>query len=950
MKFGRRFPRRQSLEWTSFYVDYNGLKTLSKAACIEADGDWRAVLEALDRDVDKVEQFYTTQLRAILRQKSELFDRYQIARDPAQGTFSLSAHLEDWEALRRSLLTISGDLVQVQQYGKLNRAAVSRILCKVGRSSQANNLEATRCRNKTDQLAFTHQTQASKTLQMLWRVAQWLLNSYPKQDQQTPIPAIAPSLRESQKTSRDPKSLMELEPCAWDTQSEISKSPETLLLRDGAGNTPLHLAVVTGTAAGTRSLLETYIQSKASSEGNAADTRFQSILGELLPLAVRSGNQNTVRLLLQHKVNVNHRTNSGETPLYLASQYGYDEIVGTLLGVKDTHAALEIYESSRKWTPLFIACVEGHLSITRLLLAAGADSLRLDRFGWTAKEHAAYRGYLSLAKLIEVPNVSECLPSPDPTMAVRSPPYLPGSRGINPILPPEWANGGLQNGEKTHVLVTLGSPNTRHIGEAVAIDAHTDVSDTIYAIEIRLMGATASSDTRGRLQLPLVEDMINDPWHFMTENPEETKLVFSIFAVNNDGDNQVITGSAVALLQSLKHSLARNREGLARYYTIPILSKNTLEYFGTITFGLVTVKPSPPRKHVPRVAKGGFWKEGGPTQVVGHRGSGANSAAQTHLQLGENTIQSYLSAAKLGATAVEFDVQLTKDLVPVIFHDFLVMEAGGDTPLYTLRLNQFQHLSEAQAPKSDLPSMAEARYTERGVRLGGSRPRSRSKSVGAYDESRCQDLADRIKHTESAMAGDHKGNLRGDSIQGVFPTFESMFTDLPETTAFNVEMKYPMLWEAEDRNMDHFAPEINAYVDIVLSTIDRLAGRRSITFSSFSPEVCILLTLKQQDYPVLFLSKAGSIPVGDVRCSGLQQSVRFAKFWNLAGIVILSDPLVMCPRLIKHAKNTGLKMCSYGPLNNRPECAKTQADGGLDVIIVDEVKLISMTLPNSRPL
>ena len=84
--------------------------------------------------------------------------------------------------------------------------------------------------------------------------------------------------------------------------------------------------------------------------------------------------------------------------------------------------------------------------------------------------------------------------------------------------------------------------------------------------------------------------------------------------------------------------------------------------------------------------------------------------------------------------------------------------------------------------------------------------------------------------------------------------------------------------------MDRYAPEINTYVNIVLEIIYRLGGNRSITFSSFSPEVCILLTLKQQDYPVLFLSKAGSIPVGDIRCSGLQQSIHFAKRWNLAGM------------------------------------------------------------------
>lgn len=38
----------------------------------------------------------------------------------------------------------------------------------------------------------------------------------------------------------------------------------------------------------------------------------------------------------------------------------------------------------------------------------------------------------------------------------------------------------------------------------------------------------------------------------------------------------------------------------------------------------------------------------------------------------ENTIASLKEAANKGADLVEFDVQLTKDLVPIINHDFLV--------------------------------------------------------------------------------------------------------------------------------------------------------------------------------------------------------------------------------------------------------------------------------------
>lgn len=42
----------------------------------------------------------------------------------------------------------------------------------------------------------------------------------------------------------------------------------------------------------------------------------------------------------------------------------------------------------------------------------------------------------------------------------------------------------------------------------------------------------------------------------------------------------------------------------------------------------------------------------------------------------------------LGASYVEFDVQLTKDHVPVIYHDFLVGETGIDAPVHTLTLEQ----------------------------------------------------------------------------------------------------------------------------------------------------------------------------------------------------------------------------------------------------------------------
>ena len=101
--------------------------------------------------------------------------------------------------------------------------------------------------------------------------------------------------------------------------------------------------------------------------------------------------------------------------------------------------------------------------------------------------------------------------------------------------------------------------------------------------------------------------------------------------------------------------------------------------------------------------------------------------------------------------------------------------------------------------------------------------------------------------------------------------------------------------------------------------IQGLGGKRNIT-SAFSSELCILLSIEQDDYPILIVSKAGSMPMGDIRAISLQQPISFTKTWNLVGVVMLSD-LVLCLRLIQCTRSSGLVDCSSGNLNDHPENA-----------------------------
>ncbi|KAH8432455.1 uncharacterized protein LDX57_010091 [Aspergillus melleus] len=205
-----------------------------------------------------------------------------------------------------------------------------------------------------------------------------------------------------------------------------------------------------------------------------------------------------------------------------------------------------------------------------------------------------------------------------------------------------------------------------------------------------------------------------------------------------------------------------------------------------------------------------------------------------------------------------------------------------------------------------------------------------------------------MKYTVDFMNKGFKPNTRGDVIQDSFTTLDELLTELPESIGFNVEVKYPRLHEAAEAGVGPIAIEINTFVDKILERVFRSETNthRDIILSSFTPEVCILLALKQRKYPVMFITNAGKPPMTDMemRASSLQAAVRFAKQWSLAGIVFASETLIMCPRLISYVKRSGLVCGSYGLLNNVPENAKIQASAGIDIIMADRVGLIAKAL------
>ena len=695
--------------------------------------------------------------------------------------------------------------------------------------------------------------------------------------------------------------------------------------QDTEGYAPLHLSVIGGHVFTTKVLLEAEDwQGVRSSKASARKAVERS--GAALALATKANYISIVSLLVDAGVNINYQDKQGETALHLAARFGHDQCAQILIDGTDLQKPdLEIAEKTFSWTPLFVACVEGSLQIVEQLLAAGSSLDRLDSSGWTAKEHAALRGNIAISRRLADAVSSLSSPTGSVSPEFRSTGAAKGNGlGAHKSSEPVKTFGHRYLTEDSMVLVSLGTMDSRKEVNPIKLDripradAHATQLDTALSVVVSASGASGEPTV---IDLPVQENISTEPMAFTTTDLANVKLRFDIVPTYAGSENNII-GRGVALLSGLRTNISSKRISLHADVSVPIVAATTLEVIGSVNFNTLVVTPfSHPNMTISEEHT--YWKKMASTMVIGHRGLGKNVRARSSLQLGENTIQSFIAAANLGASYVEFDVQMTKDLVPVIYHDFLVSETGVDAPVHTLTLEQFLHVGSGQVPTQSNGDSPTDTTTSVAESTASAIPRRRqSFSAGMSEEKYTSGLSERMKHTRDFKIKGFKGNSRGHSIKAPFTTLEEMFKQVPDSVGFNIEMKYPMLFESEEHEMDTYAVELNSFVDTVLAKVYDLGGNRNVLFSSFNPEICILLSLKQPSIPILFLTDAGTSPTGDIRAGSLQEAIRFAVRWNLLGVVSAAEPLVQCPRLVKVVKESGLVCVTYGTLNNDPENVK----------------------------
>ncbi|OMO85466.1 Glycerophosphoryl diester phosphodiesterase [Corchorus capsularis] len=284
--------------------------------------------------------------------------------------------------------------------------------------------------------------------------------------------------------------------------------------------------------------------------------------------------------------------------------------------------------------------------------------------------------------------------------------------------------------------------------------------------------------------------------------------------------------------------------------------------------------------------------------VIGHRGHGMNilqSSDSRMKAIKENSILSFNSAAKFPIDFIEFDVQVTKDDCPVIFHDDVILSEENGT-IFEKRVTELC-LAEFLCYGPQKETGKEGKFLWRKTKDG--------KIV--------------------------KWNVE---IDAPLCTLEEAFQKVEPSLGFNIELKF-------DDHIVYQQEHLIHALQAILQVVFEFAKDRPIIFSSFHPDAAQLVRKLQNNYPVLFLTNGGNEIYYDVRRNSLEEALKVCLEGGLQGIVSEVKGIFRNPSAVPKIKESKLSLLTYGKLNNVPEAVYMQHLMGIEGVIVDLVHEIS---------
>uniref|UniRef100_A0A6I8SDT0 Glycerophosphocholine phosphodiesterase 1 n=1 Tax=Xenopus tropicalis TaxID=8364 RepID=A0A6I8SDT0_XENTR len=357
-----------------------------------------------------------------------------------------------------------------------------------------------------------------------------------------------------------------------------------------------------------------------------------------------------------------------------------------------------------------------------------------------------------------------------------------------------------------------------------------------------------------------------------TMEPDNLELLFDFF--EEDLSEAVVQGDTlpghVGTACLLSSAMTENGKSNG-VLTLPIMSRKARQTLGKVRVDYIVIKPIQGHNCDLSISFSKYWKPRTPLDV-GHRAWGDNN---------------------FSLAFVEFDVHLSKDHVPVIYHDL------------TCCISMKKKVNSDSLELFEIP-VKELTYDQLQLL-----------KVNSIDE-------------ESSISDNQP-----------FPSLQTVLESVPEDVGFNIEIK----WICQERNgkwdgnlSTYF--DMNLFLDIILRTILEKAGRRRVVFSCFDADICTMVRLKQNKYPILFLTQGHSDiypELMDLRSRSTPIAVSFAQFESLLGINVHTEDLLRNPHYIQEAKSKGLVVFCWGDDTNDPENRKLMREYGIDGLIYDRI-------------
>uniref|UniRef100_A0A8C1FAF6 Glycerophosphocholine phosphodiesterase 1 n=1 Tax=Cyprinus carpio carpio TaxID=630221 RepID=A0A8C1FAF6_CYPCA len=365
-----------------------------------------------------------------------------------------------------------------------------------------------------------------------------------------------------------------------------------------------------------------------------------------------------------------------------------------------------------------------------------------------------------------------------------------------------------------------------------------------------------------------------------TMDPDNLELTFEFY--EEELSETVVQGDVhpghmgTAILLSSTFVESGKDQGVV---TLPIMSRNARQTIGKVRVDYLVTRPIQHFQCDMSQSFAKYWKKRSALDV-GHRGAGM------WIYL-ENTIASFLSAANHGAAYVEFDVHLSKDLVPIVYHDLTCC-------ISTKKKFDKNSMLLVEVPVKDL----------------------------TFDQLQLL-----------------KVRLISDSF---------IFQAVPDHVGFNIELKW--ICQFKDGSWDaklstYF--NMNQFLDIILTCVLQNAGNRRIVFSCFDPDICTMVRQKQNKYPILFLTQGVTDlypELMDIRCQSTKIAMSFAQSENILGISAHTDELLRNMEFIREAQSKGLVVFCWGDYNNDHENRMKLREHGIDGLIYDRWALICLAV------